>query len=93
MVGLEEVLVTVDQQRELALEDDIDLLLALVGVDSGPLPWLKHHQVHPEGMHSQLASQPLETLATLTLKNGERDVGLGHRTSIARECGKSIPSG
>ena len=73
-----------DEQRELALEYEVDLFLALVSVYAPPLSGLQHERVDPEGAHSELASQRLEALVAVALERGKRDVGLGHRASIGQ---------
>jgi hypothetical protein len=48
------VLVLLDQQREVAFEDRVDLLLALVAMDAPALPRLEDDLVDPEGRHLEL---------------------------------------
>src|SRR4051794_33343661 len=56
-------LLALDLERELALEDDVGLLLALVAVDAAALPGLEHEQVEPEGLDAQRVAQAHEPLA------------------------------
>lgn len=78
----EHVLAAFDQERQLALEHDVDLLLAFMRVDPPPLPGLEHDEIHPEGGHTEFAPQRLETLAAVAIESGERDARIGHGVSI-----------
>lgn len=81
-VGTEHVLDSLDQQRQLTLENEVDLLLVLMRMYASSLARLEHDQVDPEAAHLQLAPQSLEALAAVAIELGERYVGLGHGASI-----------
>lgn len=77
------VLNALDEQRQLALEHEIDLFLALMRMYAPSLSRLKRHQVNPEGAHAELSSQRLEALIAIAIQHGKRDVGLGHGARIS----------
>lgn len=81
-VSAEHVRDAFHQQRQLAVQHDVDLLLMLMGVDAPALAGLQHDEVHPEGTHAELTSQRLEALAAVAIERSERDVGLDHRASL-----------
>ena len=68
-------LVALDQQRERALEDGVDLLLALVGVDAAALAGPQADQVQPEGADAELLADALEAIVAVWVDRGERDAG------------------
>jgi nicotinamidase-related amidase len=78
------VLGSLDQQAELPLEHDVDLLLALMGVDAAALTRLEHDQVHAERAHTEITPKGLEALIDVTIERGERDVRLSHRSHSTR---------
>src|SRR5262249_18379468 len=61
-------LLALHQQRELALEHQIRLLLALVAVDSSTLARLQDDLVHPERAHAELTAQGNEPLACVAIQ-------------------------
>src|SRR5690606_7437848 len=65
---------------------EVDLLLALVGVDAPALPRLQRDDVHAERAHPELPAQRLEALAAVAADGRERDVVLGHRASVVRHA-------
>jgi anti-sigma factor ChrR (cupin superfamily) len=68
LAALEHVLLALDQQRQRAVEDQVDLLLLAVAMDAPALQWLEHDLVHPEARHAELAPQRHEALAGVGLK-------------------------
>ena len=68
----------VEQQRQLTLEDEIDLLLALVRVDAHSLTRLEDHGVDPEAADAEFAAQPLQAVGGVGIERREGDIGLGH---------------
>jgi hypothetical protein len=74
--GLERVLLTLHEERQRPLEDEVDLLLALVAVDAPPLTGLQDDLVEPERAHAELLAQPHEALAGVVVQRREGDPGL-----------------
>jgi hypothetical protein len=57
LARLEDVLVAFDQQRQRALEHEVDLLLPAMAVDAPALARLEHDLVHAERADPQLPAQ------------------------------------
>ena len=68
-----------DEHAQLALENEVHLLLVFVRVDPQALPGLEHDQVHAERVHAEEAPQRLETLAAVAVERAEGHIGGGHR--------------
>ncbi len=79
VVAAKDVLDALHQQRQLTLEDEVDLLLVAMRVYASALTGLEHEQVDAEAVHAQLAAQGLEALAAVAIELGERYVRFGHR--------------
>ena len=71
-------------ERERALEDDVDLLLALVAVDAAALPGLQQHQVEAEALDAERVAEPHEALAGLEVERCKRGTGFHGRAGYAR---------
>src|SRR5205085_2256925 len=75
-------LLAVDDQRELALQHDVDLLLALVAMDAPPLAGSQQDQVEPEAGDAQLRAR--RTTSPRRTSPSPRRTGTTRRTSSAR---------
>ncbi len=80
-IDAEPVLDALDHERQLALQHEVDLLLALVCVHPTPLSGLQDDQVDPERAQAELAAQPLIALRPRAVERREGYVRLGHRLS------------
>src|SRR5205085_6811165 len=60
----------IDDQRELALQHDVDLLLLPVAMDATPLAGPQQDQVQPEAGDAQLRAQLHEALARVEIEDG-----------------------
>src|SRR6185437_4735911 len=69
----EHVLDPLDAERQLPLEQEIDLLLVLVCVDAPALAASQHDQVDAEGLGAELPAQRLKALAVSAVERGRRD--------------------
>jgi hypothetical protein len=81
-------LLALDQQGELALEDQVDLLLALVAVDPPSLPGLQDKLVDSESAHAELPAQRHEAFCAVALEARPRGSAL-HRGHL---CTRAAPT-
>jgi hypothetical protein len=72
LTALQLARLALDDERECALEDDVDLLLALVPVDAAALARPEPQQVQAERAHAELLPQPLEPIIAAGIEPGER---------------------
>ena len=68
------MLLPLDDQGQPPLEDEVDLLLMVVGMNPPTLAGLQDNLVHPETLDAKLASERLEALGDLTVDLGEGDL-------------------
>ena len=79
----ERLLLALDADRQLALEDEVDLLLPPVPVDAAALARGEDDLVDPEGADAELGAQAVEPLGRLAAEARPRDALL-HRQSRVR---------
>ena len=91
LVGPEPVLVALDDQRQLALEDEVDLLLALVAVDPAPLPGPQVHLADPEAGHAERSPQRDEVLLRARIESRPRDPLSGPAPLVGRHQSSGAP--
>jgi mannose-6-phosphate isomerase-like protein (cupin superfamily) len=73
LAPLEDMLVALYQQRERALEHQVDLLLVAVAVDAPSLARLEHDLVHAERADPELSAQREKALADIGVEACGRD--------------------
>src|SRR4051812_37626681 len=68
LAGLVRGLLALDEQAERSLEHEVDLLLALVGVDPPALAGVKHDLVEPEARDAELGPEAHEAVLGVVLE-------------------------
>ena len=88
------VLVPFDDQRQLARDHQVDLLLPDMRVDTAALAGRERDQVDAERLDAELAPKRLEALLVVEVQRGERDVArraghVRHATALCSAHGVS----
>ena len=78
----EVVRLTLDDQRERALPDEVDLLLALVIVHAPALARGEDYEIHADAAQLERPSQRDEALAAVEGERGAGEAGVGHPATL-----------
>lgn len=75
------MLLALDEERQPALEHEVNLLLPRVAVDTTALAGLEHQLVHPEAGHAERSAQRHEALTGSRIQPRARDPRLHYHES------------
>ena len=78
LAALDGLLLALDDQRQGPLEDEVDLLLALVAMDAPALARLEHDLVDPEARHPELRGAATRSARSASGSSAVRAMPLLH---------------